>query len=141
MSGLPEWAYERAADVGASRCNCYDAARHMGEARRVLDASGLADALNRVRALHTPVTEEAECWADGDENQQREHAERFPGCRESCEGHLYEMQVCTECGYTTGDSEGVYYRAWPCATLRALDAPAPVRSAPLDEMQTGSPPA
>lgn len=76
-----------------------------------------------VELLHTPITEEAECWGDGDDDMQREHSERFPECDPTnCEGHTFDLQVCTECGYTTG-GEYVMYRRWPCATLRAFARP------------------
>ena len=77
----------------------------------------------RIKALHTPVEEEAECWGDGDEDMQRDHAERFPHCDPTgCDGHTYRLMVCTECGYTNhSDVDGVWFRPWPCPTLRAFE--------------------
>lgn len=68
-----------------------------------------------VLALHRPVDEEAEFWADGDEDA---HDARFPLCArqpERCEGHTATIQVCSECGYAH-DGEIPVYRTWPCPT-------------------------
>lgn len=81
--------------------------------------------MGELAALHTPMNEEVECWVD-DENGAEEHDRRFPECpgapdgdADQCAGHVYTMQVCSECG-THGQSDEVYYRPWPCATLRAV---------------------
>lgn len=70
------------------------------------------------RAIHTPVTEEAEVWIDGPGEDT--HREQFPDCTD-CEGHTIEMRVCSECGYDH-DGDTALYRSWPCPTFVALDA-------------------
>ena len=79
----------------------------------------LAQLDTAIGELHTPVEEEAEVWADFNTSGQL-HAERFPDCSPaSCEGHVVEMLVCSECGYTH-DGETPIFRQWPCPTLAAV---------------------
>jgi hypothetical protein len=75
-------------------------------------------ALDRIRKIHTPYSQEVEVWVDGPGEEL--HAERFPHCDAAeCEGHDVPMLVCNECGHTH-DGETPLYRAWPCPTIRAL---------------------
>lgn len=82
---------------------------------RALPDASTAALVAVVAALHRPMDEEVEVWADGEDPD--EHDRRFPECQD-CEGHTYTMQVCQECGYTH-NGETPAYRPWPCATLRA----------------------
>lgn len=75
----------------------------------------LIDGIDRVRALHQPTEEEAELWWEQDG-----HDERFPDCPgQDCEGHMFTIRVCNECGYEH-DGETPIYRGWPCPTVAAL---------------------
>lgn len=82
------------------------------------------EAVRVIVALHQPMDEEVESWAD--DERPEEHDRRFPECPgcasddgRGCEGHTFTMQVCRECGY---EHNGDYptYRPWPCPTLVAL---------------------
>lgn len=82
------------------------------------------EAVQAIVALHQPMDEEVESWAD-DEHPE-EHDRRFPECPgcdsndgRGCEGHTFTTQVCDECGYTH-DGDYPRYRPWPCPTLLAL---------------------
>ena len=85
-----------------------------------MDESTRLDALSAaISALHTPVEEESEVWADNDTTEAL-HDERFPDCDPTaCDGHSITILVCSECGYTH-DGEMPVFRVWPCATMRAL---------------------
>lgn len=82
------------------------------------------EAVRAIQALHVPVDQEVESWAD-DEHPD-EHDRRFPDCPgvltddgRGCEGHLYSIPVCQECGHEHDDGYPVY-RSWPCPTILAL---------------------
>lgn len=81
------------------------------------------DVMAALVALHAPVMEEVECWAD-EENGPEVHAERFPECPGNddphrCDGHSYQFRTCSECGQV-GAPDEVMFRPWPCATLVAV---------------------
>jgi hypothetical protein len=80
----------------------------------------LAATVERVRAIHQPVDEEAEVWADGPGEDLHDQfvCSDDPS---ACLGHLTTIKVCRECGYEH-DGEQPIFRGWPCPTIKALGA-------------------
>jgi hypothetical protein len=92
----------------------------------VTDLPWFKEAVQKIRDLHKPHTEDVECWLD-DEDAHRVHDVRFPECPgidaddpDKCPGHEFQIEVCNECGYHHNGDVPVY-RPWPCATLLAVD--------------------
>jgi hypothetical protein len=102
-----------------------DVYRDMHEAADLIDSltrerDELAATVERVRAIHQPVDEEAEVWADGPGEDLHDQfvCSDDPS---ACLGHLTTIKVCRECGYEH-DGEQPIFRGWPCPTIKALGA-------------------